>query len=171
MDRATKEQMVGELKESFANVMSVVVADYRGLDVPTVTEMRNAFRKAGCGYRVIKNTLLKIAVKGSRLEPISTIMTGPSAVIWSSESPAAPAKLAIQYAKDQKSFVIKGGFFEGQVLDPTGVEQLSRMPGKAELQATMLMTFLAAPQDFVRQIAAGPLNFLYLLQARERALR
>jgi large subunit ribosomal protein L10 len=170
MDRAGKQQVVGELKEAFADVMSVVLADYRGLDVPTVTEMRDEFRQAGCQYRVLKNTLVKIAIKGSELEPMSALLAGPTAVIWSNESPSAPAKVAVKYAKEQKNFIIKGGYFEGQVLDMAGVDRLSKMPGKQELQATLLMTFLAAPQDFVRQIIAGPQNFMYLLDARKRAL-
>ncbi|GAB4515315.1 MAG: 50S ribosomal protein L10 [Haliangiales bacterium] len=170
MDRSTKKQVVSELKDTFSNVMSVIVADYRGLDVPTVTAMRDEFRKAGCGYRVMKNTLLKIAIQGSDLEPVSTLLAGPTAVMWSDESPSAPAKLAIQYAKEQKHFNIRGGFFEGQLLDEPGVQQLSKMPGKAEIQASLLMTFLAAPQDFVRQIIAGPQNFMYLLDARKRAM-
>ena len=170
MDRSSKEQVVSEIKDTFSNVMSVVVADYRGLDVPTVTAMRDEFRKAGCGYRVMKNKLLKIAIQGSDLEPMSTLLAGPTAVMWSDESPSAPAKLAIQYAKEQPHFVVRGGFFEGQLLDEAGVQQLSKMPGKAELQATLLMTFLAAPQDFVRQIIAGPQNFMYVLDARKRAM-
>ncbi len=170
MDRAGKERIVGEIKDAFSDVMSVVLADYCGLDVPTVTEMRHEFRKAGCEYRVLKNTLVKIAIKGSEMEPMSTLLSGPTAVIWSSESPAAPAKLAVKYAKEQQHFVIKGGFFEGELLDEDGVQRLSKMPGKQELQATLLMTFLAAPQDFVRQIIAGPQNFAYLLDARKRDL-
>jgi large subunit ribosomal protein L10 len=170
MDRSTKEQRVGEIKDAFVNVMSVVFADYRGLSVPAVTAMRREFRKVGCEYRVMKNTLVKIAIKGSSLEPMSTLLTGPTAVIWSNESPAAPAKLALQFAKEQKAFVIKGGFFEGQVLDPGGVEQLSRMPGKPELQAMLLMTFLAAPQNIVRLVIAAPQNFVYLIDARKRSL-
>lgn len=170
MDRAGKHQVVSDIKEAFSDVMSVVLADFRGLDVPTVTEIRQEFRKAGCHYRVLKNTLVKIAIKGSDMEPMSSLLAGPTALMWSNESPAAPAKLAVKYAKEQKNFVIKGGYFEGQVLDLAGVEQLSTMPGKPELQATLLMTFLAAPQDFVRQIIAGPQNFAYLLDARKRAL-
>ncbi len=76
----------------------------------------------------------------------------------------------MKFAKEQQHFKIKGGFFEGQVLDEKGVESLSKMPGKPELQASLLMTFLAAPTDLVRTLAAGPMNFLYLLQARERKL-
>ena len=171
MLRADKEQVIQEVKGQFANVMSIVLADFRGLDVATVTAMRNEFRKAGCKYQVIKNTLVKIAVKDSPAAPMTALLAGPTAFIWSHESPSAPAKLAVKWAKDQKEkFQIKGGYFEGQVLDQAGVQQLSEMPGKPELPASLLMTFLAAPTDLVRTLAAGPMNFLYLLQARERAL-
>jgi len=170
MDRSEKQEMLGEIKEAFANVASIVIADYKGITVPVVTTMRDDFRKAGCHYRVLKNSLVKIAVKGSNLEPISQLMVGTTAVIWSAESPQAPAKIALKWAKDQPKFQIKGGFYEGQVLDAAGVDALSRMPGKAEIRASMLMTFLAAPQSFVAQLAAGPQNFMYLLDAKKRQL-
>ena len=170
MDRATKEQTVGTIREGFADVMSVVLADFRGLDVATVSDIRNEFREAGCQYRVLKNTLVKLAIRETDLEPMSTLLTGPTAVIWSNESPSTPAKIATKRAKDHDNFVVKGGFFEGQVLDEQGVVQLSKMPDKPQCQASLLMTFLAAPQQFVRTTAAGPMNFLYLLQARERSL-
>jgi large subunit ribosomal protein L10 len=170
MERAAKEQALGEIKEAFANVVSVVLADYRGIDVPTVTNMREDFRKAGCHYRVLKNSLVKIAVKGSPMEAMTTLLAGPTAVIWSNDLPQTPAKVALKWAKDVPKFVIKGGFFDGQMLDAKGVETLSTMPGKPELQASLLMTFLAAPTDFVRQIIAGPQNFAYVLDARKRQL-
>lgn len=169
MDRPKKEQVVGEIKETFDGVQAVILADYRGVDVPTVTEIRQDFEKAGCGYRVLKNTLVKIAIAGTELEPMSALLAGPTAVIWSHESPSAPAKLAVKWAKEAKDFEIKGGFFEG-VLDEAGVKQLSTMPDKPELQAKLLMTFLAAPQNFVRTLIAGPQNFMYLLDARKRQL-
>ena len=81
-----------------------------------------------------------------------------------------PAKIALKWAKDEPKFVIKGGYFDGSALDAKGVEALSKMPGKPELQASLLMTFIAAPTDFVRTIAAGPQNFVYLLDARRRGL-
>lgn len=171
MERAAKQQLIDEVSATFAEISSIVLADFRGLDVGTVTNMRSEFRKAGCGYRVVKNTLIKIAVKDTKMAPMVSLLTGPTAVIWSSESPSLPAKLAVKFAKEQQQkFRIKGGYFEGQVLDPIGVEALSNMPGKPELQASLLMTFLAAPTDLVRTLAAGPMNFLYLLQARERNL-
>jgi len=170
MERAAKEQVLGEIKEAFANVASVVIADYRGIRVPTVTKMRDDFRKAGCHYRVLKNSLVKIAVKGSRMEPLSALMVGTTAVIWSNEIPQTPAQIALQWAKDEPKFVIKGGYYEGQLLDVAGVSSLAKMPGKNEIRASMLMTFLAAPQSFVAQVIAGPQNFAYVIDARRRQL-
>lgn len=170
MDRTQKESVVTQLREEWKDVQSIILADYRGIDVPTVTSLRQEFAKAGCHYRVLKNTLVRIAVQGSRAEPIVKLLEGPTAVIWSTDSPSAPAKVATRIAKTQQKFVIKGGYFDGQVLDAKGVESLSTMPGKDELRASMLMQLLAAPTEFVRLLAAGPTNFMYVLQARERAL-
>jgi large subunit ribosomal protein L10 len=170
MDRTQKEQAVGNIKASWAAVQSIVLAEYRGLDVPTVTAVRDEFRKAGCQYRVFKNTLVRIAIQGSRMEPMSKLLEGPTAVIWSTESPSTPAKVATKIAREHEKFVIKGGYFDGQALDASGVKSLATMPGKDELRAQFLMTLLAAPTDFVRLLAAGPTNFLYVLQARERNL-
>lgn len=170
MDRNEKAQVLSEIKEAFENVTSVVIADYRGVTVPVVTAMREDFRKNGCGYRVIKNSLVKIAVKGTSLEPMSALMVGTTAVIWSTDVPQTPAKLALKWAKSEPKFVIKGGFFDGKALDAAGVDSLSKMPGKPEIQASLLMTFLAAPTDFVRQVIAAPQNFAYLLDARKREL-
>jgi large subunit ribosomal protein L10 len=171
MERAQKEQVLGEIKEAWKNVASVVIADYRGITVPVVTAMRDDFRKAGCHYRVIKNSLVKIAVKGSKMEPITQLMTGTTAVIWTTgEAPQPPAQVALKWAKDEPKFVIRGGYYEGSVLDVAGVGMLAKMPGKNEIRASMLMTFLAAPQGFVAQLVAGPQNFAYLLDARKRQL-
>jgi large subunit ribosomal protein L10 len=170
MDKAGKEEILGEIKEAFANVQSIVIADFSGVTVPAVTAIRDQFRKAGCEYRVLKNSLVKIAVKGSKMEPMVKLLVGPSAVIWSTETPQIAAKVALKIAKEEPKFKIKGGYFDGAALDLKGVEFLSKMPGKPELQASLLMTFLAAPTDFVRLLAAAPTNFAYLLDARRRQL-
>jgi large subunit ribosomal protein L10 len=171
MERAQKEQVLGEIKEAWKNVASIIIADYKGITVPVVTAMRDDFRKNGCHYRVIKNSLVKIAVKGSKMEPLTQLMTGTTAVIWTTgEAPQPPAKIALKWAKDEPKFQIKGGYYEGQLLDKAGIQALSTMPGKPEIQASMLMTFLAGPQSFVAQINAPVQNFAYLLDARKRHL-
>ena len=168
MDRVTKEQQVNELKEKLGKTASLVFADYRGIDVPTVTDLRNQFRKAQCEYKVYKNTLVKLAVKGTPMEGVGKHLEGPTAIIFSWESPSAPAKVATKFAKDSEKFVVKGGYFEGSVLDAKGVEGLATMPGKDELRATLLATFMAPATDLVRTLAAGAQNFAYLLSAKQR---
>jgi large subunit ribosomal protein L10 len=170
MERAGKDKILGEIREAFVDVQSVVLADYRGMRVPMVTTMRDEFRKAGCHYRVLKNSLVKIAIKGSKLEPMTKLLAGPTAVIWSTDTPQAPAKIALKWAKDEPKFQVKGGYFDGKMLDKAGVEALAVMPGKPEIQATLLMTFLQVPTDFVRTLIAGPQNFMYVLDARKRDL-
>ena len=154
MDRAGKAEILGEVKEQFSNVISVVIADWSGISVPVVTAMREDFRKNGCQYRVLKNSLVKIAVKGTELEPIATLMKGTTAVIWSSETAQAPAKIALKWSKDQPKFQVKGGFYEGKLLDVKGVDALSKLPTKPEIQGQLFMTFLAAPSQFVRLLEA-----------------
>ena len=170
MDRAGKDSILGEIKEAFTDVQSVVLADYRGMTVPAVTMMREDFRKANCHYRVLKNSLVKIAIKGSKLEPMTALLAGPTAVIWTNDIPQSPAKVALKWAKDDPKFQIKGGYFDGQMLDLKGVQGLATMPGKPEIQASLLMTFMQVPTDFVRTLIAGPQNFMYLLDARKRGL-
>ena len=170
MDRTQKETNVSQIKAFWKDVQSIILADYRGIDVPTVTAVRDEFRKNNCHYRVLKNTLVKIAIQGTRIEPLSKMLEGPTALIWSTESPSQPAKIATKIAKEHEKFVIRGGYFDGQALDANGVKSLATMPGKDELRATLLMTFLAPATDFVRLVAAAPTNFMYVLAARERQL-
>ena len=169
MDRVTKEAQVSELKDKLGRVASIVLADYRGLDVPTVTGLRDEFRKVQAEYRVFKNTLVKLAVKGTPMESIGKHLEGTTALIFSYESPSAAAKVATKFAKDSEKFAVKGGFFEGTVLDKAGVEGLASMPGKDELRAKLLATFMAPATDLVRTLTAGAQNFMYLLAAKERA--
>src|SRR5438105_11388204 len=114
MDRVTKEAQVSELKDKLGRVTSIVLADYRGLDVPAVTGLRDEFRKVQCEYKIFKNTLVKRAIEGTPLSGLSKYLEGPTAVILSYESPSAPAKVATKFAKDQEKFVLKAGYFEGQ---------------------------------------------------------
>jgi large subunit ribosomal protein L10 len=170
MDKAQKTEAVSEIKGEWQNVQSIVLAEYRGIDVPTITSIRDEFRKVGCHYKVLKNKLVRIAIQGTPIEPLSAQLVGPTAIIWSTESASAPAKVATKIAKENDKFVVRAGYFDGQVFDAKGVAGLATMPGKDELRASYLMTLLAVPTDFVRLLAAGPTNFLYALQARETQL-
>ena len=168
MDRAAKEATVQELKEKLARVASLVIADYRGVNVPTVTSLRTEFRKAQCEYKVYKNTLVKLAVTGTPLEPLTKFFEGPTAMMFSYESPSTAAKVATKFAKTNSKFKLKAAYFEGSVLEGQGIESLAAMPGKDELRATLLATFLAPAQNLLRTLSAGATNFVYLLDAKQR---
>jgi large subunit ribosomal protein L10 len=170
MERAVKEENIGALKADLAKATSLVLADFRGIAVKNDTSLRREFRANGCKYKVVKNTLLGMAVKGTAMEGLEKLFVGPTAIAYSFEDPAAPAKVATKVAKGEEKFVIKGGFVDGKPLDLKGVEALSNLPGKDELRATFLATLLAVPQNFLRLTTAAQQNFAYLLSARERAL-
>ncbi len=170
MDRATKERTVGELKEKLSKVTSIVVADYRGLDVPTVTGLRDQFRKVQCEYKIYKNTLVKIAIAGTPIEPLGQYLEGTTALMFSWESPAAAAKVATAFAKTQEKFKVKAAYFDGTVVDAKGVEGLAQMPGKDELRAKLLATLNAPAQNLAATLAAGATKFMYLLDGRARQL-
>ena len=170
MDRVAKEAKVTELKARLARTSSIVIADYRGLDVPTVTTLRDQFRKVQAEYKVYKNTLVKLAIKGTPMESIGKYLEGTTAVLFSYESPSAAAKVATKFAKDNEKFKVKAAFFDGTVMEGKQVESLATMPGKDELRATLLATFMAPAQSLVATLVAGPMNFMYLLDAQQKKL-
>jgi len=170
MERAVKEENIAALKLDLAKAQSLVLADFRGITVKNDTALRREFRLNGCKYQVVKNTLLGRAVEGTAMAGIENLFVGPTAIAYSFEDPAAPAKIATKVAKSEEKFVIKGGFVDGKALNVQGVTALSQLPGKDELRATFLATLLAVPQNFLRPTTAAQQNFALLLAARERAL-
>lgn len=168
--RGGKTAEIAELKAKFDKMTSMVLLDYKGMNVETVTKLRSEFRKAGVEYRVVKNTLVKQALKGTKLyDVLDKQLAGMTGLAWSYEDPSAAAKVLKSFKKDYEQLNIRGGVIEGQVLDGKGVEnQLATMPGKNELRATLLATLQAPLQQLVALLAAPSQNFAYLLDARHR---
>jgi large subunit ribosomal protein L10 len=170
MERAVKEENISALKLDLAKAQSLVLADFRGVTVKNDTALRREFRLNGCKYKVVKNTLLGRAVEGTAMAGIENLFKGPTAIAYSFEDPAAPAKIATKVAKAEEKFVIKGGFVDGQALDAKGVDALSRMPTKDELRSSFLALLVAAPQNFLALLTAAPQQALAVLAAREQQL-
>lgn len=171
MDRVQKEAQVAEIKARFGRMASAVVTDFRGLDVESINQLRREFFKANVEYRVVKNTLVKRAVGGEEYgDGLSGFLAGPTAIAWSYEDPIAPAKVVAEFAKNNDKLKIKCAVLDGEILDEARVQELAKMPGKDEIKAQLLATFMAPAQQMVRLLAAGPTNFLYLLNARKSAL-
>lgn len=168
MNRTQKEQVVADLRAGLEGARSVVLASHTGIEVNTVNELRAEFRKAGVHYQVVKNTLARLAIEGTEYEALAEHFRGPTAVAFSAEDAPAPAKIIKKFAKDHDEYLIKGGFLPGEgVLDAAGVDRLSEMLSKEELQAKLLAVFKAVPQTFVRTLNAAPLKFVNVLTARK----
>ncbi|MEQ8461147.1 MAG: 50S ribosomal protein L10 [Sandaracinaceae bacterium] len=175
--RTEKAAVVDAVKQNFEKATAVVLVDYAGVDVPQITELRKRFREAGVEYKVVKNRLIKQALKGTSLETDDTInasLKGMTGVAWSYEDPSAAAKIIRNFRKeDEKNEVleVKCGVMDESVLDAKQVEtQLASLPGKDELRAMLLAQLLAPAQGLVRQLHAAGQNFAYLLDARRRQL-
>jgi large subunit ribosomal protein L10 len=171
MERSQKETIVGSVRQKFERMSSAVFLDFKGMNVEAVTKLRDEFRKSGVEYRVVKNTLVRHAIKEHAwAKTLGKSLTGMTGVAWSFEDPSAAAKVVKAFRKDNQKLVIKAGLIEGQLLSAEAVEsQLASMPGKDELRGTLLATLQAPLQQFVQQLNAPLQNFVYLLKAKEDA--
>jgi len=171
MERAQKQAIAGIIKSKFDRMTSAVFVDFKGLNVDAVTKLRDEFRKSGVEYRVVKNTLVRNAIKEHGwAKGLDITLTGMTGIAWSYEDPSAAAKVVKAFRKDHDKLKIKAGLIEGQVLSPEAVEtQLATMPGKNELRAMLLATLQAPAQQLLQQLNAPLQNFVYLLKAKEEA--
>ncbi len=171
MNRQEKSEEIGALKELLDGAQLAIVAEYAGLKVSHMIELRQELRKASGRYRVVKNTLARIATKGPELEAINTNLAGPVGVVFTKTDVAGVAKAVSNFAKAHPEFKIKGGVLAGGgTLDLKGIETLSNLPSKDVLRAMLLGTLGGVPRKFVSLLAAGPGGFVRVLEARRQQL-
>lgn len=153
-----KSLLVSEIKEKFQQSSGVVLADYRGLTVAQVTQLRARLRKAGVEYRVLKNTLVRRAADEIGVEGLESFLKGPTALAFS-EDPVAPAKILLDFAKENKlkSFQIKAGVLEGRVIGAEGVKALADLPSREVLLA-MVLRGMQAPLTGMANVLQGPIR-------------
>jgi len=167
-----KQAVVSEIAAQLAKAQTVIVAEYRGLDVGAVTILRARARKAGTYLRVLKNTLARRAVKGTPFEQLSDQMAGPL-IYGISQDPVAGAKVLAEFAKDNERFVIKGGAMPNVLMSVKDVKALATMPSREELLAKLLGTMQAPVAKLVRTMNEVPGKFVRTLaavrDAREKA--
>ncbi|MGE7998203.1 50S ribosomal protein L10 [Lysinibacillus sp. NPDC093190] len=139
-----KQAQVQEITEKFQNAASVVVVDYRGLNVAQVTELRKQLREAGVEFKVYKNTLTRRATEAVGLEGINDVLVGPNAIAFSNEDVVAPAKIINEFAKQNEALEIKAGIIEGTISSVEDVKALAELPSREGL-LSMLLSVLQAP--------------------------
>ncbi|EGD47399.1 ribosomal protein L10 [Ruminiclostridium papyrosolvens DSM 2782] len=159
-----KKQVVTDLTEKIKSAQSIVLADYRGLTVEQDTELRNALRKAGVEYKVVKNTLTSLAMKESGIE-VDDFLTGPTAMAISSSDAVAPAKVLSEFAKKFEKLELKVGVVEGKVIDLEGVKALAELPSREVLIAKVLGGFNAPISGFVNVLNGNMRGLVVALNA------
>ena len=164
LNRQEKALVIEEVAGQVANAQSIVIAEYRGLDVASVTVLRKQARESGVYLRVLKNTLVRRAIADTSFEGLSDQLVGPL-MYAISEDPVAAAKTLAEFAKTNPSLVIKGGAMPNSILDEAGVNALATMPSRDELLAKLLGTMQAPIAQFVRTLNEVPTKFVRGLAA------
>lgn len=163
MNRDQKAELVNEITGRYASAPFVVLADYKGSTVAQMDALRRACEKEGIHIEVIKNTLSKRAIAGTSKETLAPHFKGNIAVIFSGEDAIAAAKLVKAQAKENDKLKIRAGFFDGAVLDAKGVELVSTLPSKEQLQSNLLALLLEAPRQVMGVIQGPGRDLVYLL--------
>src|SRR5207302_5786009 len=148
-----KQAMVSEVAARLANAQAVIVAEYRGLDVEHVTQLRARARKSGLYLRVLKNTIARRAVQGTPFEPLTEKMAGPL-MYGIAADPVAGAKVLSEFARDNEQFVIRGGALRGSLMSDKDVKALARLPIRAELLSKLAATLQAPLARLARTLNA-----------------
>lgn len=154
MDRTEKREFVEGLNAAIVDTAMIVVSRNAGLTVAEATDLRRKMRASGSNYKVAKNRLATLALAGTRFEGIKPMLTGPTALAWSTD-PVAVAKTAVEFAKTNEKFVLVGGALGTQTLDADGVKALAELPSLDTLRAGLL-GMIATPATRIAGILQAP---------------
>ncbi len=170
MDKSEKEVTIKELNEKFGRAKAAIAVEFRKVDVATVTNLRKKFRDGGVEYKVIKNTLARLAAKGTSLEQVSDDFTGPVALCISYGDVIAPAKILSDFIKDLETIKVRSGVVEGKKISADEVKALAKLPGLNELRAKVLGMLTQPATKVARTISAPGSQLARVIAARGEAL-
>lgn len=165
MNRDDKAALVSQLNENFSKAKFSVVADYCGLKVSELQEIRIALKDCDSEIRVAKNTLLKRAAADTGCDVLADDFTGTTAVVTSYSDPVGPAKILAKFAKDHEKFVIRSAALDGEKIGADRIEALSKLPSREALLGQLLSVWNGVPTGLVQVLSGVPRTFAYALQA------
>ena len=161
--RADKTTELESLAGAFKGNDVAILIDYKGINVPQVTQLRTDLRKAKATYKVVKNSLAKRALKGTAFETLSAHFEGTTAVAFTEDDPVVLAKTLTTFMKNAPTLQIKAAVVQGQAIKPGAITELATLPGKPELYAKLLFLMQAPMQQLVTVLSATPRNLVTVL--------
>ena len=168
MANAEKAESVEELKKRFAGVQTAVLTEYRGLTVRQLSDLRKQLKGAAAEYKVVKNRLARIAVKGSPLDGLGKHLTGPTGVAYTLKDPVPVAKALQAFVRNNPALTIKVGLIEGKVLEPAALKSLADLPSKDALRAQLVGALQGPLSQLVTLLTAAQGELVRVLEARSK---
>lgn len=165
MNLTEKKNIVDQLHDNLSRSTTVILSDYKGLDVSTINDLRRKLRESDVEFKVVKNTLLGIASQDTDVFLIKDYFKGPNAIALSFDDPVAPAKILSEFAEKHDKLEIKVGVMNGKVLDLSAIKALSSLPSREVLLTQVLSAMNGLPTAFVRALNNVPGRLLNVLQA------
>lgn len=166
MPTQAKVESVEALKERLGTAKSAVLTEYRGLSVQQLSDLRKQLKGAAAEYKVVKNRLARLAVKGSALDALGAYLKGPTGLVFTKQDPVAVAKALQAFVKTNPQLQIKLGFVEGKVVQPAELKALADLPSKEQLRSQIVGAVQGPMAQLVSLLQAPLREIVYVLAAR-----
>ena len=165
MNRAQKAVEIESLKDRFAQSVVTILADYKGLSVAKLTELRQKLKEQDASFKIVKNRLAKIAVKDTPREDLTASFVGTTAMAVSDTNPVGPARVLVDFAKDNDQLKLKSGYLDGKIIGVNDIKHLASLPSKEELIARLMGSLLAPASNLVNVLSQIPRQVVNVLSA------